>query len=119
MSVLLNRLVVLAAEVVAPPEPAVDNARKGIQCSRPFRFCDRLTVPANQRQIIGVPVVSVGIVGIQIDGPLKFALGFSKVSFVIKLDKCQGGVAFRQGIVKLERLRDRRLCSGKTSSGAR
>src|SRR4029450_2237457 len=62
-------------------------------------------------------MMSIGVVGIQIDGSPDSSFCGCTVPVVIQVDECLGGVSLSQRIVKLEGLRYCLLCPGKGFPG--
>src|ERR1043165_10091980 len=57
-----------------------------------------------------VPVMSVGIVWVHLDRPIKFRCGRGPIPVIVQFDKCQRGACLSECVVQFQSFQRRRLC---------
>ena len=102
------RLVVATREVVEQSAVRLERERERIQLHRPAELRDRLVEPAARREEAAVGEVRVGVVGPQLEGAPELPLRGAPVPLVVGPDVGVGRVRFRQRLVEIERLSQRR-----------
>src|ERR1700682_5745045 len=81
---LFGRLVVLVGHVQPPPEAETDAERKWVKLAREVDLFDALFSAPHRYEIERIPLVSRGVTGIQLDGPLKSASGGRPIPIVVE-----------------------------------
>ena len=92
----------MSPHVVVPSEVRIDKQVERIEFDNAQAVFQRLFHPSLGGQQVRVPVVSVGVIGIQINGPLKRGLGAAPVPLIVEMTIATGGVCFREIGIQLE-----------------
>ena len=65
---------------------------------------NRFFVPSHLRQVDGIPVVRLGIIGIQFDSLFQFLLGAREVPIIKKGEEAQGGMRLAERWIQFQGL---------------
>src|SRR6266852_2486365 len=95
-----------------PSHAPGQRAKQRIQLVGAPLLSQRLLVPTHRTEVIGVSVVSLRIVGIEVDGQSGLLFGSGEVVVVAKCNIGQNVVRFRKSGVQRERSASQSLCFG-------
>src|ERR1700722_12115184 len=78
-----------------------------------FIFAEGLVEAAEPCQMLGIPMMGRGIVGVQLDRSFEFSFRCLPIVIVVLYAQSQRGMSFREGVVQLQRALCRRACPGR------
>ena len=107
-----NRFVKAAGEEENLAYIGVDNDGERIELERAADFGDAFVRALHGHEVIGVPMMGGGVVGVELDGAAKFLFGRSGIPVIKQHHEGERGVGFGERIVKLESLERGGFCQG-------
>src|ERR1017187_8665893 len=121
---LSDGLVVTACIVEYRSKPVIDVDFEGIQPMRFADFSEAIVQQANCREVVRVPMMSGGIIRLEVDGSAEFPVAARPVPIDEGFDPAERCVSFGQAVVDLKRHASRLsslwegLCRGQPSVSA-
>ena len=82
----------------------MNDCRQGFYAHGRIDFCNGCLMAGHQRQEFGIPLMNLGVVRIQLPGPLEFLLGSGKVPIDVEFHFGGGKMARSQRLIQRHRM---------------